>query len=151
MEITGRLFLCARCRAQVLICSPCDRGQIYCSRECSRISRQAKVCAAGRRYQSTFKGRLTHAERVRRYRARQKNVTHQGSLSPPPDDLLVLDSAIAVGAPEASVTAPSAATLHCLFCDRRLSVFVRIGYLGGRVPRTITQHNHKGSNYDHSP
>lgn len=152
MEITGRLFLCARCQAQVLICSPCDRGQIYCSRECSRLSRQEKMCAAGQRYQRTFKGGLFHAGRSRRYRERQKNVTHQSSLSPPSDDLLALDSALAVATPEASVTAPRCSTMHCHFCDRRLSTFVRIGYLGGRIPRTISQqHHHKGFDYDHSP
>lgn len=26
MQATGRLFLCARCRAQVFICRRCDRG-----------------------------------------------------------------------------------------------------------------------------
>jgi len=147
MQDTGRLFLCARCRVQVLICSACDRGQIYCSRKCSQISRHASVCAAGRRYQRTFKGRLAHAKRSRRYRERQKNVTHQGSLSPAADDLLAVDPAVAV----ASVTLPRSSTPCCRFCDMQLSAFVRIGYLGGRVPRTINQHNHKGSDYDHSP
>jgi hypothetical protein len=30
-EGAGRFFLCARCRAQVLVCRRCDRGQTYCS------------------------------------------------------------------------------------------------------------------------
>ena len=29
--IPARLFLCARCRVQVAICSRCDRGHIYCA------------------------------------------------------------------------------------------------------------------------
>jgi hypothetical protein len=29
MESSARLFTCARCRAQVLICRRCDRGNIY--------------------------------------------------------------------------------------------------------------------------
>ena len=29
---TAQFFLCGRCRAQVLICSHCDRGQIYCGK-----------------------------------------------------------------------------------------------------------------------
>jgi hypothetical protein len=63
------LFLCGRWRAQVLICSHCDRGQIYCGKRCTRAARRNSLRAAGRRY---------HASR--RYR-RRKNVTHQGSLA----------------------------------------------------------------------
>jgi predicted AAA+ superfamily ATPase len=37
---TARLFLCARCRAQVLLCSRCDRGQVYCGPECSQSARR---------------------------------------------------------------------------------------------------------------
>ena len=33
----ARLFLCARCRRQVLICSVCDRGQQYCGARCSDL------------------------------------------------------------------------------------------------------------------
>ena len=55
---------------------------------------------AGRRYQTSRRGRLAHAERSRRYRFRCKNVTHHGSPSLPPDDLLSSGSpAIASGAP----------------------------------------------------
>jgi hypothetical protein len=35
--------------------------------------------AAGRRYQASRRGRVAHALRARSYRARRKNVTHQGS------------------------------------------------------------------------
>jgi len=31
---------CARCRAQVLLCSRCDRGQRYCSQACSFAARR---------------------------------------------------------------------------------------------------------------
>ena len=31
---SGRFFLCALCRQQVLICSHCDRGQVYCAGDC---------------------------------------------------------------------------------------------------------------------
>jgi hypothetical protein len=151
MEVTGRLFLCARCRVQVHICSPCDHGQIYCAGGCSQISRHASVCEAGRRYQRTRKGRFAHAERSRRYRQRQQNVTHQGSLVQPPDDLLPVDSAVAIAAPQASGTPPTPSTLQCQFCGVRCSAFVRLGYLGGRVPRNVRQHNRRGSDHGHSP
>ena len=82
MEAMGRLFLCARCRVQVLICSACDHGQVYCAGGCSQLTRRASVREAGQRYQRSRKGRFVHAERSRRYRERRQNVTHQGSLSP---------------------------------------------------------------------
>ena len=45
-------------------------------------------------------GGVRHAARARRYRARQKNVTHQGSPPPPADDLVLVEpAAIASDAP----------------------------------------------------
>jgi hypothetical protein len=79
----ARFFLCAGCRAQVLICSDCDRGQIYCNEGCACEIRRRNQREAGRRYQRSSKGRATHAERSRRYRARRRNVTHQGPPQPP--------------------------------------------------------------------
>jgi hypothetical protein len=55
-----RLFLCAHCRAQVVLCSHCDRGNRYCGRPCWRLARDA-----ARRDQ------LAHAERSRRGRQRR--------------------------------------------------------------------------------
>ena len=83
----ARLFLCARCRRQVLICSVCDRGQQYCNVRCSGLARDESLRAAGRRYQQSRRGRHCHAERQRRYRRRRREgacreiVTHQGSAS----------------------------------------------------------------------
>ena len=37
---SARLFLCAGCRMQVVICSCCDRGQIYCAGDCARRARR---------------------------------------------------------------------------------------------------------------
>ena len=78
MESTGRLFLCACCREQVLICRRCDRGQRYC-RTCAKEARRASVREAGRRYQQSRQGRFAHAARSRLHRERNKKVTHQGS------------------------------------------------------------------------
>jgi len=58
MQNTARLFKCARCRAQVLICSRCDRGHIYCGRTCSQQARRESLRAAGRHYQRSRRGRL---------------------------------------------------------------------------------------------
>ena len=137
MESTGRLFLCAHCRAQVLVCSRCDRGQIYCASGCAQAARQSSLRAAGRRYQSSRRGRFAHAERSRRYRRRQHNVTHQGSMPPAQNDLLVANSAqgwkpAIVGTP----ATPRAA--HCHFCGTRCPEFVRHGFLHSRrVPSIV--------------
>jgi len=129
---SARLFLCVRCRAQALICGCCDRGQIYCAGDCAQQARRGAQCAAGRRYQMSWSGRLSHAERSRRYRARQKNVTHQGSPPPPSNDLLA----------PASTTTPSDAALpgdarpqHCHWCGGRCAPLVRQGFLRRRGPR----------------
>jgi hypothetical protein len=62
-EHPARLFVCARCRAQVLLCSRCDRGQRYCGRDCSRAARQGSRREAAQRYQRSRAGRLAHAQR----------------------------------------------------------------------------------------
>jgi hypothetical protein len=43
----ARLFVCVRCRTQVLICSCCDRGQIYCAGGCAQEARYHAQRAAG--------------------------------------------------------------------------------------------------------
>ena len=151
MGDTARFFLCARCRVQVHICSACDRGQIYCAEGCSQLGRSASVRAAGRRFQRTRKGRFAHAERSRRYRQRRQNVTHQGSLILPLDDLLPVDSAVAISAPLASETTLTATPMQCQFCGVRCSVFVRLGYLGHRVCRNVRQHDRRGPERGHPP
>jgi len=42
----ARLFLCARCQHQVVICSRCDRGQWYCAALCSGLARRESLRAA---------------------------------------------------------------------------------------------------------
>jgi hypothetical protein len=94
---SARLFLCARCRTQVLLCRGCDRGQQYCSRACSGQARRERRREAAERYQESPRGRQLHAERSRRWRARQAaaststkalqsedagGVTHQGCPAP---------------------------------------------------------------------
>ena len=74
---SSRLVRCglAVCRRLFAICSRCDRGQRYCSAGCRFEGRRRSLREAGRRHQSSPEGRLDHADRQRRYRAR---VTHQG-------------------------------------------------------------------------
>jgi hypothetical protein len=88
---SARLFMCAGCHAQALICSCCDRGQIYCAGDCAVRARRTGRDAR-RRYQTSRRGRLALAERSRRYRVRCKNVTHHGSPPSPSDNLLSFGS-----------------------------------------------------------
>ena len=84
MNQSNRLYHCVRCHRQVIICRYCDRGNRYCSGDCSSLTRQANVKRAGRRYQLTSQGRRLHAARQMRYQRRQnKKVTHQGSPAEP--------------------------------------------------------------------
>ena len=60
-EGPARLFLCARCQAQVLVCSCCDRGQIYCASGCAREARRQAQRAANAA--NNFLDQLAAAER----------------------------------------------------------------------------------------
>jgi hypothetical protein len=120
-----RLFLCARCRSAVIICSHCDRGQRYCGSMCSRQARSCAQRAAGKRYQNSRKGRHAHARRQGQLRGRQQIVTHQGSPPPPCAGVLPPDEATA---PQTDASQ----SCKCQFCGRSVSAFVRQGFLGYR-------------------
>jgi hypothetical protein len=64
--------VCARCGRVVVICTRCDRGNRYCSPECSAAARRQSMRKAGCEYQKTKTGVACHADRQRRYRARRK-------------------------------------------------------------------------------
>jgi len=94
MDPSARLYLCARCRVQVVLCRRCDRGNRYCGRACSRQAREDGQRLSARRYQCSRRGRIAHAQRSRLWRERlasreardgaaddAHNVTHQGSHS----------------------------------------------------------------------
>lgn len=143
-QTPARFFLCARCRTSVLICSHCDRGQIYCAGSCAQDARRQAQGAAGRRYQTTRRGRIAHALRARRYRRRQKNVTHQGSLPRPTDDLLPEGLAAASERPSpGGFTRPPAQRCHR--CGCRCPDFVRQDFLrrrwGSRTARRGAEHD----------
>lgn len=156
MARSARLFLCARCRDQVLLCSDCDHGQQYCSRSCASISRSERRHEAAKRYQRSPRGRLKHAARSACWRRRRRSmrkdatsrdidkVTHQGC----PDagleyPLLACDTPDACETPEVigsladtALASPGAAppaappaALTCRRCARLLLPHVRLGYL----------------------
>jgi len=143
----ARLFWCQRCRAQVLICSRCDRGQMYCIGSCARQARRRSQREAGRRYQTSERGRANHAERSRRYRMRKNNVTHQGSPPDRRDDLLSEDQTVA-RTKQLSRDRASRPQWHCHRCGCRCPQFVRRDFL----QRCRGPWNHRrGRRHDHPP
>lgn len=139
-----RLFLCARCRNAVVLCSHCDRGQRYCSAACSRQARSCAQRAAGKRYQDSRQGRHAHARRQGQWRARQQSVTHQGSPPPPCTDVLHPDETAAL---QTSANQPC----KCHFCGRLVSVFVRRDFLRCRFRHPLNQSVWSADLHDHFP
>ncbi len=132
---SARLFHCARCRRQVVICSHCDRGNRYCGKRCAQTARRQSQREAARRYQKTRRGRFAHAARQRGYRQRRRaKVTHQGSLPLPPDDRLSITSRTSERPGAAALTDPGGDS-RCHLCERRCSPFVRQGFLHRRPTR----------------
>ncbi len=125
MKKTARLYHCVRCQSQVLLCSVCDRGNIYCSPDCAKPARKESQTLACSRYQKSYRGRLNHAARQQRYRTRQKEkVTHHGSppisgksLSHPPEK------------PTEQQLTPITVSQHCHFCRQRISDLLRMGFI----------------------
>jgi len=123
MELSARLYNCARCHALITICSPCDRNNIYCGSTCSRTARQKSCSMASQRYQKSHRGRMKHAERQRHYRRRQnKIVTHHSSPILPPHVVLTPK-------PNGLIARAISGHLRCHFCDKPCSAFLRRGYL----------------------
>ena len=140
MRDSVRRFFCdsARCRAEVFICTSCDRGQRYCASGCARAARKRSVAEAKRRYASSIRGRLKHAERSQRYRDRRKSVTDHGSLSVADHDVLNTSTASAAipsscvdkkatkPVTDASAIAVSpAGGVSCSFCGRWCGPWIR--------------------------
>lgn len=125
-----RLFICARCGRQVLVCSKCDHGNIYCSSTCSKLRRKESVARAGKTYQRTLPGARYHAARQEKYRARKKIVTHQGSLlslnnassseQEPEKDLAEISKVV--------VAEQRRPTQCCHFCGFEGNCFIRLDY-----------------------
>lgn len=123
-----RLFLCSRCRVQVLVCRRCDRGQIYCFGACAQEARRERRREARRRYQATDRGRAMHAERNRRYRARRRCVTDHGPLVTRSERRLPTVNTASSDPPRGS--APCLGLCHR--CSRSASPLVRLSALPRR-------------------
>jgi len=124
IDDTARLYNCARCHAQTMICRCCDRGNVYCP-ACALPARQEARRRASQRYQKSLQGRLNHAARQRRYREKQtEKVTHNGSLE--------AETPVAHSTqrnPSISRDLTTAEIIICHFCGEICSPFLRADYL----------------------
>lgn len=135
MQSSARLFNCARCRCQVVICSHCDRGNIYCGKRCSKTARHQSRRKASGRYQRTRRGRFAHAARQRRYRQRRTaKVTHQGSPLDVADETLPAESRASARQGESPAAVPGDG-IRCHLCERVCSHFLRQWFLHRRPTR----------------
>lgn len=140
---SARLYNCARCHHQVVICSHCDRGNIYCSGHCATQSRLEKQQEAKGRYQSTAKGRHCHATRQQHYRQRKKQkVTYQGSVDLASYDLLLAEPE--AENPVKKVIPPSVlidkSAHYCHFCGCRCMQQIRWVFLHQQSSQVIQVH-----------
>ena len=131
MNSSSRRYHCARCMCQVIICRRCDRGNVYCGKDCAKPARSQSKKRAAKRYQRSRRGRHTPPERQRRFRARKrrmiKKVTHQGSLYDAPNEVLPL-AVKPRQDPQKTVSHPLNVSLHCHFCGCECTPFVRPGF-----------------------
>lgn len=133
MDPSARLFLCALCRKQTLVCKSCDRGQRYCSKACSEIRRAQLKREANQRYAATRAGRHNSAKRQSDSRARQRAkkdevaeiVTGQGSAPAAPPDKLVRDRSDSINKPQTN----QPTDMRCHFCNQCCDPLLRSDFL----------------------
>ena len=137
MKPTARLYSCLKCHVQVIVCSFCDRGQIYCGELCSQAARAISCRRAEIRYQLTPKGKLNHALRQSRYRAREKEkVTDQGSHPSTHNALL----AQVKNKSNQVVITQCHTGIYCHFCNKTVSSWLRrefVRHHATRSPRDL--------------
>jgi len=151
-DASCRMFLCARCRGQVIVCRRCDRGQIYCVGSCARDARRDGQREARRRYQASPRGRSLHAERNRRYRARVGGVTDHGPAPAPDTGCLGGSGAVLAGPNEPSPGGRSPGHYCCHHCGRLTLNFLRLVALRPRGRRGgTTQIRYRGPRSNRPP
>jgi hypothetical protein len=139
---SARLYQCARCHRQVLICSHCDRGNIYCAGDCADLSRQEKLKEAQKRYEKTDKAKKAKAQRQQRYRqCKKRKATHQGSTITPLYDLLLLELE------KLKKQLQKCHFTHCIhhcchFCGAQCQEFLRLFFLAPKRPTSFPVFSH---------
>jgi hypothetical protein len=134
MKRSSRLFYCASCSQQVVICSHCDRGNIYCGLKCTTAARQKYCKASNKRYQQTKQGRFNNALRQSRFRIRQANkVTDHSSQDIPKSALLCAAKNNAIK----NVINHDLGCIQCCFCNKSSSNWLRHDFLRYYVKQNI--------------
>jgi hypothetical protein len=133
METSARLYNCARCHQQVILCSHCDYGNIYCFDSCSQRARKISLREANKRYRESRQGRQNAARRQAEFRQRkpleessapspetssEKKVTHQGSGGDPSPASIASES-----------IAGCVGEYHCHCCGRPVAFHLRSGFI----------------------
>jgi len=140
MKPSARLYHCARCHCQVIICRYCDRGNVYCGDGCSQSARADTHRRARIKYQSSRAGRMANALRQHRYKTRQRiKVTHQGSALRSTNDVLPLTQNTEHKLKPQTVVIDKS-VIHCHFCQCTCDIFLRLDFL--RAPE---RHRSRGS------
>jgi hypothetical protein len=137
---TPRFFLCSSCRRQVVICNRCDRGQVYCGRDCALEVRRRRQREARRRYQASERGRQMHVDRSRRFRARGRRVTDQGSLLGTPAHQQPELTHTGVAAAQPPIINAAERLTACHRCGHPVPDRVRMGPIYRPRRRVITLH-----------
>jgi hypothetical protein len=138
---SGRYYNCINCQTQVVICSKCDHGNIYCGPICANEARTKNHRAANKKYQATTKGRRKHALRQKRYRERQKQkVTDEGSLLLPAYDVLPRE-------PNEPKPRQKENYPRCYFCGATV-IYLRHGFLRYDID---AQHPQKSASWPLGP
>ena len=133
---SARIYHCALCHQQVVLCRRCDFGNIYCLKGCADKARKRKCREANCRYRQSHHGRSNAARRQANFRRRQRQkneslseseeiVTHQGSE--------LAEAGLLIEEPPWALDNSSLrADLICHRCGRRLNRFLRNGFLPRR-------------------
>jgi len=136
MKPTPRLFLCLLCHEQVVLCSWCDHGQVYCSKACAHIARQKSLRLARLRYQQTFNGKRNHAACQARYRRKLKNKVMDHGSPPTPQNAPMFSLE---NKPEKPENKRPESTLCCCFCKKSVSDWIRNDFLRRRDHKSATK------------
>lgn len=144
MSESCRLFLCPRCRSQVILCRRCDRGHVYCLNGCAVTARRESRHEAARRYGRSARGRAVNARRQHQFRQRRRadaavpivdeviderpelvKVTHQGSPVDGVFALLASPTSVTLSA----VIHPDFRRRYCHGCGDNAAQFLRREFL----------------------
>jgi hypothetical protein len=139
---SARIFWCVLCRSRAVVCRSCDRGQIYCGKNCATEARRRNQREARCRYQTSACGRATHAERSRRHRARHRHVTDHGSKIADLGQLVAPQTLAAATTTSASRVPALRHRFHCSRCACPVSELVRRSFLVRRRRPSIRVRPH---------